>query len=355
MTLFFYRKQAMVTLIAILLAACTRSNSSEQRMTNSVMHDARPWCIARFYLSLPRDAEIYNQQFKYMGFTIKATKNVSQEQYLDRVTNREHSLATSMRMDMSHVPLMTKNPWLHQNIRLGDHAHLFIFRDGDSATVDIPYDVEGYAWSGDSLFTAKTDFGVRYDDRNLQVADQLLRNIHPRGEWDVPMESESCFDGGAIGGKLLPSFDAGLSARLVPGRPSNLIVDLRESVDVDQQVSLLKGLSGFEAQLSPYAGHYKVLRKGIREVTGMKGEEILVEIHGDGVQMYQFYLLAPGVVGDVSKPHTSIQLQFGAEPDAETPSSVATSPVSEVQAIEAWDTVLNSFHFRDTGNQRGTQ
>lgn len=64
------------------------------------------------------------------------------------------------------------------------------------------------------------------------------------------------------------------------------------------------------------------------------------------MQKYQFDLLAPGVECDLSKPHTGIQLLFGAAPDAVTPASEPTSPVNEAQAIQAWDTVLNSFHYR---------
>ena len=56
--------------------------------------------------------------------------------------------------------------------------------------------------------------------------------------------------------------------------------------------------------------------------------------------------LASGVESDLSKPHTAIQLLFGAAPDSTTSAAEATSPVNEAQAIQAWDAVLNSFHYR---------
>ncbi|WP_269511193.1 T6SS immunity protein Tli4 family protein [Burkholderia sp. IMCC1007] len=121
---------------------------------------------------------------------------------------------------------------------------------------------------------------------------------------------------------------------------------LRESVDLDQNASLLKGLSEFESGLKPYAHQYKILRKGPRQFAGMPAEELLIDISEDGVQRYQFYLLAAGVEGDFSKPHAGIQLLFGAAPDDVTPAAEATSPVSKEQAIQAWDAVLNSFHYR---------
>lgn len=45
----------------------------------------------------------------------------------------------------------------------------------------------------------------------------------------------------------------------------------------------------------------------------MQAEERLISINDDGVQRYAFYLRAPGIEGDISKPHTVIQLLFGTE------------------------------------------
>ncbi|QTD89814.1 hypothetical protein J4G50_18920 [Burkholderia anthina] len=220
------------------------------------------------------------------------------------------------------------------------------YRDADSTSVDLPYDAEGYAWSRDTLFSLKTLFGVRYDDWNLQVAAEILRHVTSRHDWEVPADGAFCFNGGVIGGKPFPGFDATLSVALVPGTPSVFVVKLRESVDIDQQASLLDGLPAFEIQLKSLTGRYKILRKGKRQFAGMQAEELLMAISEDGVQKYHFYLLAPGVERDLSKPHTAIQLLFGAAPDSITSASEATSPVNEAQAIQAWDTVLNSFHYR---------
>ncbi|HIH2622723.1 TPA: T6SS immunity protein Tli4 family protein [Burkholderia cenocepacia] len=93
-------------------------------------------------------------------------------------------------------------------------------------------------------------------------------------------------------------------------------------------------------------GHYKILRKGKRQFAGIQTEELLLAISENGVQKYHFYLLAPGVERDLSKPHAAIQLLFGAAPDSITRASEATSPVDDAQAIEAWETVLNGLHYR---------
>ncbi len=318
-------------------------------MTASVMPDTRPWCIGRFALDLPGDIAVYNQQFKYMGYTIEVTRNMSKSAFVQHVDAREEKLKTTLRTDISSIAGTTNNVWLRQEVRPSENTRLFVYRDADATSVDLPYDAEGYAWSGDTLFTLKTLFGVQYNERTLQVADQILRHIRPRNDWDAPVDGAFCFDGGAIGGKPFHSFDATLSVALLPGTPSTFVVELRESVDVDQKASLLDGLPAFEIQLKSLLGRYTILRKGKRQFAGMQAEELLMAISEDGVQKYHFYLLAPGVERDLSKPHTAIQLLFGAAPDAVTSASEATSPVNEVQAIQAWDTVLNSFRYRGAG------
>ncbi|WP_244138024.1 T6SS immunity protein Tli4 family protein [Burkholderia sp. BCC0398] len=342
------RKVLLISATTILLGltACAKNNPSEYVMTTPVMHDTRPWCIGRFALDLPSDIAVYNQQFKYMDYTIETTRNISRNTFLQQVDAREKELKTTLRMDMTQATGTTNNVWLKEAIRPNDDTRLFIFRKADTTSIDIPYKAEGYAWSSDTLFTLKTLIGARYDDSNLQVANQILRHIGPRQDWEIPVDGAFCFNGGAISGKPFRGFDATLSVGLLPGTPSTFVVKLRESVDVDQKASLLDGLPAFEIQLKSLLGRYKILRKGKRQFAGMEAEELLIAISEDGVQKYHFYLLAPGVEYDLSKPHTAIQLLFGAAPDSITSAAQATSPVNEAQAIQAWDAVLNSFHYR---------
>ena len=71
-----------------------------------------------------------------------------------------------------------------------------------------------------------------------------------------------------------------------------------------------------------------------------------VHVQGDGIHAYHFYLFSPGAPGDLSKPNLTIQLLFGAAPDDGTPPTEATSPVNQAEAMQAWDSVLASIHYR---------
>lgn len=335
-----------LAIAALGAVACTQQKPSESSMSQPVMTDTRAWCIGRFAVDLPHATDVYVQDYKYMGYSIEPVPNVSQSEFVTRVSKREQELRTSMREDPHKAFASTKTPWLHQTVEPTATSRLFVYGRYDDKPEDLVYDVEGYAESNGTLFVLKNRFGAKYDQSAISNVSEILRNIHPRGDWDVPSDGAFCFQGGAIGGKPMPGFDASVAARLVHGRPSNFIVTMRESVEGDGKTSFLETLSKADATLKQYAGNTEVLRKGSREVAGMKAEELAVHIHGDGIQAYHFFLFSPGVPGDPSKPNLSVQLLFGAAPDEGTPASEATSPVDLAQATQAWDAVLKSFHYR---------
>ncbi|WP_241332457.1 T6SS immunity protein Tli4 family protein [Burkholderia cenocepacia] len=328
------------------VVACTPQKPSESSMSQPVMTDTRPWCIGRFAVDLPRTADVYVQDYKYMGYTIEPVPNVSKSDFDSRVSKREQELRTLMREDPHKAFAQTKTPWLHQTVEPSAASRLFVYSRYDDKPEDLVYDVEGYAEANDTLFVLKNRFGATYDQSAISNASEILKNIKPRSDWDVPSDGAFCFRGGAIGGRPLPGFDASVAARLVHGRPSNLIVTMRESVEGDRKNSTLDQLSKNDATLKQYAGNVDVLRKGTRDVAGMKAAEFAVHVQGDGIHAYHFYLFSPGVPGDLSRPNLTIQLLFGAAPDDGTPPAEATSPVNQAEAIQAWDSVLASFHYR---------
>ncbi|WP_241011431.1 T6SS immunity protein Tli4 family protein [Burkholderia sp. Ac-20392] len=341
-----HRNILPLAIAALGAIACTQQKPSESSMSQPVMTDARPWCIGRFAVDLPHATDVYVQDYKYMGYTIEPVPNVSESEFVSRVSKREQELRTLMREDPHKSFAQTNTPWLHQTVEPSAASRLFVYGRYDDKPEDLVYDVEGYAESNGTLFALKNRFGATYDQSAISNVSEILRNIKPRSDWDVPSDGAFCFRGGAIGGKPMPGFDASIAARLVQGRPSNLVVTLRESVEGDRKNSPLDSLSKNDATLRQYAGNMDVLRKGTREVAGMKAAEVAVHIQGDGIQAYHFYLYSPGVPGDPSKPNLNVQLLFGAAPDDGTPASEATSPVNQAEAMQAWDSVLASFRYR---------
>ncbi|PMS28552.1 hypothetical protein C0Z19_00435 [Trinickia soli] len=182
-------------------------------------------------------------------------------------------------------------------------------------------------------------------DKAASIYDDEIRRFKARDNWTVPAESGFCFDGGIVTGSSTTTEEASQSFALMPGRPALLVIQMRDSVEQDQNEPLTKTLPALRAQLSRQPGHYRILREGKRAIAGMNAEEVLFEIQDGGITSYRFYLLAPGDPSTLAKPHTAVQLLLGASSPDLTPEQ-ATAPVDEAGALQVWDTLLNSLHLR---------
>ena len=156
-----------------------------------------------------------------------------------------------------------------------------------------------------------------------------------------------------IGGQSRNSEMAKQTIVLQPGRPTALLINMRNALDVDQQSSLLKTLPDLRQKLRAqgYSHNVRILREGKRQVAGMDAEEVLFSIKEGDAQLFRFYLLAPGNPDSVAQPHTEIQLMLGDTlTDADKGRGVKpeemSSLVDEAGAIQVWDTLLNSMRLR---------
>ncbi|PRH02091.1 hypothetical protein C6T61_23925 [Burkholderia multivorans] len=174
----------------------------------------------------------------------------------------------------------------------------------------------------------------------------IYHRIKARDNWSVPTESGFCFDGGIATGSSTSTEEVSQSFALMPGRPALLVIQMRDSVDVDQKEPLTKTLPALRAQMDRVSsGSYRILRQGKRTVAGMDAEEVLFALKEGEITSYRFYLLAPGDPSTLAKPHTAIQLILGAS-SADLRPEEATSPVDEAGALQTWDTLLNSLRLR---------
>jgi hypothetical protein len=240
----------------------------------------------------------------------------------------------------------TDTPLLELTASPTANSRTFVYKE--FADDVAPYfNEDSYVLAGSTLL--KTKSLVRPSDIQLSIdrTGDVYRHITYRDNWTVPTEPGFCVNGALIGGPSRNS-EALIQAWTIPSVGS-IVIDMRDAVDVDEQSSLLKNLSDLKHQLRDegYSGHVKILRQGKRTVAGMETEEVLFSIKGDGVQLFRFYLLAPGKAKDVAHPHASIQLRLGEIPkEGVITAADATSPVDEAGAIQVWDELLDSMRLR---------
>jgi hypothetical protein len=327
-------------------------------MTNPLLADSRSWCIGRFVIDRPAHSSLSAEEYTYWGDKIELTSNVSPGTFQHKVSARENELRTKRRTtSVSYKEMQTKGlksmiveteiPWLEKAVSPTPNSHLLIYKgDGDSA--DSLLDEEGYVLVGTTMLSMKSLLRPGDIQQSIERTTDVYRNISYRDNWTVPTERGFCINGALIGGAPRNSEAAEQTIVLLPGRPTAFVIDMRVAVEGDRQSSLLKTLPDLRQELRAqgYSHNVHILRKAKRQVAGMDAEEVLFSIKEGGVQLFRFYLLAPGIPKTVAQPHTDVQLILGATNNSTLTPEQASSPVDEAGAIQIWDALLDSMRLR---------
>ena len=328
------------------VCACSVTFSGEPTMTNPLLSKQRPWCIGRFVFQRPATSEITNQRYAFWGEKLETQHNVSAATYQTKIGSLERELNAKKRTDPGSRGNKTYNPWLEKVLSPTADSKVFAYKKFYTEGVAQPFHTEGYIFENNTLFHTTGSFGSNGLDKFDPVYTDLYRRIKARDNWSVPTESGFCFDGGIATGSSTYSEEVSQSFALMPGRPALFVIQMRESVDGDQNSPLTKTLPDLRAKMDQVSsGSYRILRQGKRSVAGMDAEEVLFALKEGEITSYRFYLLAPGDPTTLAKPHTAIQLLLGA-PSHDLSPDQASSPVDEAGALQTWDTLLNSLRLR---------
>ncbi|KVD51097.1 hypothetical protein WS61_29810 [Burkholderia sp. ABCPW 11] len=328
------------------LCACSITFSGEPTMTNPLLSKQRPWCIGRFVFNRPEASEITNQRYKFRGEKLETQHNASSASYQTKVDGLENEYRTKQRFDPSNPNGKTGHAWLEKAFSPTKNSRVFVYQEGVAKAAKLPFETEGYLYENTTLFHTVGRIGSAAIGRAEEIYSDTYRRIKARDNWAVPTESGFCFDGGIVTGSSTYTEEVSQSFALMPGRPALLVIQMRDSVDVDQKEPLTKTLPALRAQMDRVSsGSYRILRQGKRTVAGMEAEEVLFALKEGEITSYRFYLLAPGDPSTLAKPHTAIQLLLGASSPDLKPEE-ATSPVDEAGALQTWDMLLNNLRLR---------
>jgi hypothetical protein len=327
------------------MCACSIAFSGQAAATNVLLSDLRPWCIGRFVFDRPAASEIFSQRHEFRGGKLETQFDVLLAAYQARVDARELELRTKKRIDPGNKNKQMGHSWLQKALSPVKNSRVLIYVDAETEGVSLPFDSDSYIYDKGTLFHMVGRIGSKAIDRAEAIYNDTIPRIKARDNWSIPTESGFCFDGGIVTGSSTYTEDVSQSFALMPGRPAVLVIQMRDSVDEDQKETLTQTLPGLRAQLSRLPGRYRILREGKRTIAGMSAEEVVFELKEGDTTSYQFYLIAPGDPSTLAKSHTAIQLLLGASRPDLTPDQ-ATSPVDEGEALQVWESILNSLRLR---------
>jgi hypothetical protein len=348
-------------IIFSIFSVCAHANaaySGADKANNQLLVNPHPWCVGRFVINRPAQSEMANESYEYWGDKIDINLNVRPGTFQHKIQAREaelHGKKRTINLPLTNEMLRNRDngiretsaSWLEKTASPTNSSRILIYNEFGGGPAKDLFEQEGYVLVGTTMLIMKSRLRRSDIDKSIRLTSDEYQHITYRDSWAVPTEPGFCINGALIGGPSRNS-EALIQAWTIPGAGS-IVIDMRDAVDVDEQFSLLKNLSDLKHQLRDdgYSGHVKILRQGKRTVASMETEEVLFSIKADGVQLFRFYLLAPGKAKDVAHPHASIQLRLGEIPkEGVITAAEATSPVDEAGAIQVWDELLDSMSLR---------
>lgn len=328
----------MAALCAVFLTTICYAKGAE-------MSDVKSYCLGRYLVDVPSDAKINGQAYEYVFERIDSASE-SQADFDRRMTSREGDLkAGKQKNEYKLVSVVSPS----RNIRIFELSKKLL--TGPAAGV------EAYRWDQGYSFSMQ---GTGYSPAKVggvisRFKDDILPNLHARTSDNISGEPGFCLKNGFIenNGANAQSEDAGISFKF--DRWPGVLVSVRTmTVTKLGEPKLLERIAGTPVPdaLKGAVGLIKTLRKGQRSVNGRDGEEILETYPTDlGFRTHQFRWEAQGTqIGEPLKPTVIVEFQSGMFKDDR--GNPLRPNISDDQAIEIFDAVINSIRLRQTNGSK---
>lgn len=205
--------------------------------------------------------------------------------------------------------------------------------------------IDAIARSGDVTFEFRSELR---EPQYADVLEKMLQQTSAREETNAPAEAGFCFYRGLIKDPLPPEWHEFTVA----------FVGIKNHPDVSLALSTTAGLKPGKSLLQrdaensikhEYFSHFHSLRRGIRSLNGVPGEEVLDRIlEPSGVVAHGFMWDSLGRNDDVYLPSLSFELSTGRG----RPGKPVHSSLSDSEALALWDKISSTLRRRPVGINR---
>jgi len=181
------------------------------------------------------------------------------------------------------------------------------------------------------------------EQRGIEIATTLTRNLRSRDPQDIPAEPGFCIDGAYIAGSTFQreGFNVGVSFPDHPGAFFSFSTDTGAEED-----QLLDRVGGFLAGAAKMVAGLETLRKGQRNIGPISAQEYLVAGSAEGQRAYSFAWESQGKDGSLSEPNITAGLGV-LERDADSHGNPPPPAFrSDQEALELWDAIIDSIRLR---------
>ena len=335
------------TLIALLVSLLITATVYAQNQ-GEIMKDQKQLqtlCLGRFLVDVPKDTEMVGQSSEYRGDSVSLTRRVSQEAFQKVILDKEKVLK-----ETKHET----EPSLLKHISRSGDGNSVVMVFWKAPTTGYLYVTEAYKWTKGYQFLIKSYASRDKVPMALELANRTLAELQYRRDNEIPTTPGFCIDGGFFAGEpLAPNYESRVFNLRLKSHPDVRFVitsrtngeqiaeGLLARIDRKPTPEIFKAL---EAQ-------GKMLRRGAHRVGEMDAEEMLEAVAtGEGYLTHLFFWEAGGKPRNIYAPSIVVKLETGMTPTG----SITRPSLTDKQAIELFDSIVNSIRLRPNGSSAAT-
>jgi hypothetical protein len=302
-------------------------------------------CVGRFLIDVPADAQVSFRPAFLAGWGLKSDAEETEAAFAERLnaTEQKHKTTKNERGGSSLESIQKINiEGVSGKIFVYGRDWVHGFEDGkrvDSTFVAVDASVRVNGVS----FDFAREIGSEEDVKRLL---QFISQLEARTDGSIPSQPGFCFEDGFLRDPLT----AAQNERVA------VFIGLKGHADVAIAANTMAGLKPEESLLERDArssvkqsnpSNFKSIRKGVRPIAGMPGEEMLqIVIEPNGTQSQDFMWESPGEKTDVFHPNFILEMNTGHG----QPGSPINSSLTDAKALALWDRISGSLRVRPTRN-----
>lgn len=341
----------LIVAAATALTAYSISTAVEQKRTLSKVHamttQMKTVCVGRLSLDVPGDANIEFGAATIAGVNIDATNGTAETELAKSVKELQDQLAgKTNEYDRPSLEKMVEAAALDFKATVlyyGRAKPLSWLEAGKPVTSDGDgINVEAFGWKDEVLYHFKAvDLASPTFEKNVE---QLIARFEPRAANTVPAQPGFCVDRGLVHDPI-PATDHETATVFVA--PKGL-PDVAIRMDTAVQDKIATSLLERDAKDPTRVAHpdaITTMRKGIRTINGIPGEEVLIRVKNENGTTSHFAMWASkNKPGDVMAPAITLEIETGKGKG----SGRVNSSLSDEALLQLWDKVSATLRFRAT-------
>lgn len=323
-------------------------NSNESRVAR-IFAETRTVCVGRLLLEVPTESEIvYGPAYANVDMALLRGAGRKMEEILS-----EERAATANKSYLARGPLSASSSMLGKIVDGAMPGQKILFGISGSES----YQLRSFQRLGGDLFVAWTHSfpETRSYLENIAHLNAVASRIHSRGENEIPTKPGLCIDRAFL--DPLPEF---ATERVTLGVRLKTFPDVHFSMDVtakdilvesdalEQRLQSAENEARAKVEENWYAS-IKTLRRGKRNVGPWVGFEVLARMPRQKLEgeSHEFAYVSHGEPLNPMLPVLDVALQSGVK---ENRKGSVDPGVSDLEAVEIWDRLINSIRQRPLEN-----